>query len=166
MPIYEQSCQRCNIQFEVLIIGPLGDRVIVCPQCGGDKLERLISLCAFKMTSPIYGSYRGPCANTFENFTLHNAPRDKNGKKIVVNSLKELRQKEKELHFSLDIASEDRAEAKEAPQHEAHAGDITHGYQWNWAKDPVRRAKSMASPIVKLDVGVARSQKETLAGRD
>ncbi|MGE0451316.1 MAG: zinc ribbon domain-containing protein [Vicinamibacterales bacterium] len=41
MPLYEYRCSRCDHQFEALVrdVPPL-----VCPQCGSDGLERLMSV--------------------------------------------------------------------------------------------------------------------------
>lgn len=41
MPMYEYSCRKCEHTFETLVFD--GDTV-ECPECGGVKLERLISL--------------------------------------------------------------------------------------------------------------------------
>lgn len=41
MPIYEIKCQDCGHNGEVLVLG--GDAVLVCPECGSAKTERLIS---------------------------------------------------------------------------------------------------------------------------
>jgi hypothetical protein len=171
MPLYECQCAQCETKFEVLTRsyreyeeGKAAKR-IACPNCQSREHEQIVSLCAFKMTSPAHGSYRGDRANAFENFTVQNV-RDEKGRKVKVNSLKELRAAEQKYNFSLDIASADRGTAEEAPQNKEWAGDVTHGYDWHWARDPVKRAESMASPIVKLDIGIAASQKETLAGRD
>jgi putative FmdB family regulatory protein len=45
MPIYEYKCLKCNEQFEALVFG---DDNVSCPNCKGDKLERLMSACGFK----------------------------------------------------------------------------------------------------------------------
>ncbi len=46
MPIYEFRCLDCENEFEALVFKSSGK--ICCPQCDGEKLERLISACGFK----------------------------------------------------------------------------------------------------------------------
>ncbi|MBM4088507.1 MAG: zinc ribbon domain-containing protein [Planctomycetes bacterium] len=41
MPIYEYSCTKCGHEFETLL---RGDAQPQCPQCGGGKLEKLLSV--------------------------------------------------------------------------------------------------------------------------
>jgi len=56
MPIYEYKCLKCNEQFEALVFG---SEDASCPNCNGDKLERLMSACGFKSSgdsSPSTGS--------------------------------------------------------------------------------------------------------------
>ncbi len=47
MPIYEYECDACEHRFEVLV----RDRTAksACPECASDKLNRLISTCAFAL---------------------------------------------------------------------------------------------------------------------
>ena len=40
MPLYEYDCLKCAGRFEVLVRGP---QSIVCPACGHDKVERVLS---------------------------------------------------------------------------------------------------------------------------
>ncbi|MCD6214948.1 MAG: zinc ribbon domain-containing protein [Candidatus Desulfofervidus sp.] len=44
MPIYEYICQDCGNQFECLV--RKGEE-IVCPNCQGKHLKRLVSACGF-----------------------------------------------------------------------------------------------------------------------
>lgn len=44
MPIYEYHCEDCNENFECLVFG---SEVPECPQCKGNKIERLMSSCGF-----------------------------------------------------------------------------------------------------------------------
>jgi putative FmdB family regulatory protein len=41
MPLYEYSCQQCNHTFEALVFD---GEAVECPQCRGDRLERLLSV--------------------------------------------------------------------------------------------------------------------------
>lgn len=72
MPIYEYKCENCNSEFEVeqkITAAPGAD----CPNCGGQKVRRLISSTAFHLKGSgwyvtDYGSKRSgsavssPCA--------------------------------------------------------------------------------------------------------
>ena len=40
MPLYNYRCTACDNSFETLV---RGDEVPVCPSCGSDKLDKLIS---------------------------------------------------------------------------------------------------------------------------
>jgi putative FmdB family regulatory protein len=41
MPLYEYACRKCEHTFETLVFN--GERV-ECPECHGDKLDRLLSV--------------------------------------------------------------------------------------------------------------------------
>lgn len=41
MPLYEYTCSACQQQFEVLV---RGDERPACPECGGTRLEKLLSV--------------------------------------------------------------------------------------------------------------------------
>lgn len=41
MPLYEYACEKCEHTFEALVFN--GEQV-ECPQCHGDRLERLLSI--------------------------------------------------------------------------------------------------------------------------
>ena len=41
MPLFDYHCRSCESDFELLI---RGSAVPVCPECGGQDLERLLSL--------------------------------------------------------------------------------------------------------------------------
>ena len=41
MPIYEYRCETCDERFEELVRRP--DETVACPQCGGERAERLLS---------------------------------------------------------------------------------------------------------------------------
>jgi putative FmdB family regulatory protein len=51
MPLYSYQCTKCEKEFELLVGS--GD-VPVCPSCGGEKLERLISRVAPEAKSRSY----------------------------------------------------------------------------------------------------------------
>lgn len=145
MPLYEYGCYNCGMKFEMLIIG---DRKPICPACNESvELEQLVS--TFSMSLAATLSRRGRCANMFENFTVQHVRDKKTGKPIVVNSLKELRAAEKEHNFALAIASDDNALAAQPPQNESWAGDVSHDYNWKWARDPKRHSDRGGVSVVK-----------------
>ena len=41
MPIYEYRCESCAERFEELVRRP--DDPVACPECGGERAERLLS---------------------------------------------------------------------------------------------------------------------------
>lgn len=47
MPIYEYECTTCAHRFEVLVRDRMAQ--IACPKCECEKLNRLISTCAFSL---------------------------------------------------------------------------------------------------------------------
>ena len=49
MPIYEYSCPECHTEFEELVFG---NDVPICPSCGGNKSERLLSCACLHMPAP------------------------------------------------------------------------------------------------------------------
>jgi putative FmdB family regulatory protein len=44
MPLYEYKCSGCGNHFELLILK--ASQTIACPSCGGELLERLLSMFA------------------------------------------------------------------------------------------------------------------------
>lgn len=46
MPIYEFKCQGCGNEFETLVFR--SDEQVCCPQCQGEKVQRLMSGFAHK----------------------------------------------------------------------------------------------------------------------
>ena len=48
MPIYEYRCGDCQSVSPRLVYSWSADRVVECPQCGGTKLERLMSAFSFR----------------------------------------------------------------------------------------------------------------------
>jgi hypothetical protein len=100
--------------------------------------------------------------NMFEGFTLDNV-HDEHGKKVTVNSLQELRVAEKRYNFALAVASDDGGTAATPPQHESWAGDLTHGYEKKWARDP--KAYKSEAARKGVSTGVADNAEGTLANR-
>ena len=45
MPIYDYRCRSCEHVFEALV---RGSKIVVCPECKSEQLERLLSLPAIK----------------------------------------------------------------------------------------------------------------------
>jgi putative FmdB family regulatory protein len=45
MPIFDFSCRKCEVVFEALV---RGSAVPVCPHCGSQELERMMSLPAIR----------------------------------------------------------------------------------------------------------------------
>jgi putative FmdB family regulatory protein len=43
MPIFEYECRRCGHRFEAIVSG---SRKAACPECGGRRLEKLLSVFA------------------------------------------------------------------------------------------------------------------------
>ncbi len=50
MPIYEYECHPCDIQFQSLIMKKEQEESLVCPECGGSKLKKLISRVAYHVS--------------------------------------------------------------------------------------------------------------------
>lgn len=46
MPIYEYECGDCQKHFETLVFR--SDEPVICPQCGGERADRIMSVCGFK----------------------------------------------------------------------------------------------------------------------
>ncbi len=42
MPIYEFKCNSCGKEFEALVMSQ--DEEVRCPECGSEKVERLLSV--------------------------------------------------------------------------------------------------------------------------
>ncbi|HKK34523.1 MAG TPA: zinc ribbon domain-containing protein [Desulfomicrobiaceae bacterium] len=50
MPIYEYVCEKCQKEFEEIV---LGDETITCPACGSRETTKLISRGNFRTGGPI-----------------------------------------------------------------------------------------------------------------
>jgi putative FmdB family regulatory protein len=62
MPIYEYACQKCQKEFEELILG--GQTDIHCPACDSGEVKRLLSVAAIKTSSGFVstGASAGGCS--------------------------------------------------------------------------------------------------------
>lgn len=49
MPLFEYSCEKCNAQSEVLVLGSARPK---CPECGSTRLKKLASAFAAVVASP------------------------------------------------------------------------------------------------------------------
>ncbi len=47
MPIFEYKCAKCGSEFEEIVLDN-GDAPVVCPDCGSDKTDKLISRCKYR----------------------------------------------------------------------------------------------------------------------
>lgn len=71
MPVYEYRCQACQHEFEELVRSEASEKSVACPDCGGRKVERKLSVFAARQASeasvpPMGGCGRcgdpnGPC---------------------------------------------------------------------------------------------------------
>lgn len=50
MPIYEYECSSCAATFQSLIMKKDQEKGLVCPECGGHKLNRLISRVSYHVS--------------------------------------------------------------------------------------------------------------------
>ncbi|NDV18854.1 zinc ribbon domain-containing protein [Pseudodesulfovibrio sp. JC047] len=50
MPIYEYTCQDCGTNFEELVFSQ--DAAVPCPNCGSEKTEKQLSVCAIQTDGP------------------------------------------------------------------------------------------------------------------
>ncbi len=51
MPIYEYRCEECGEKFEKLVRLSTSTSEIECPNCSGQKVEKLISTFCARMSS-------------------------------------------------------------------------------------------------------------------
>lgn len=170
MAIYLYRCQslECAITFEALLITQEDRDSVCCPRCFSKQIEQLPTTFSTRMAAPSpFDFKRGPCHNPFENLTLQHI-HDEHGKPLRVNSRRELEAAEKKygfVHALSHTLTKDQLDTP--PQHESWAGDLARAsnYEWKWARDPHERERSMASSVVQVDVGIAPTKSETLAGR-
>jgi len=50
MPIFEYECLGCNKKFQSLVMKNEEEATICCPECGRDKLKKLISRVAYHVS--------------------------------------------------------------------------------------------------------------------
>ncbi|MBK9064365.1 MAG: zinc ribbon domain-containing protein [Acidobacteria bacterium] len=43
MPLYEFTCEKCGATFEELVGAGLEDFGVTCPECGSEKIQKLVS---------------------------------------------------------------------------------------------------------------------------
>jgi len=43
MPLYEFTCEECGATFEELVGAGLDGLGVTCPECGSEKIEKLVS---------------------------------------------------------------------------------------------------------------------------
>lgn len=60
--MYEYRCQECGKLYEQLRRMSEADTNLECPHCGGHKVERQVSTCAFSGFASGGGSAGGGCA--------------------------------------------------------------------------------------------------------
>lgn len=64
MPIYEYRCRTCKHEFEQLVRSSRSKAKVACPQCGGGKVERRLSVFAARQSDAADSgppSLPGPC---------------------------------------------------------------------------------------------------------
>ena len=50
MPIYEYECRICQRRFQTLVMKKDEEKQVVCPECGGKKIMKLISRVAYHVS--------------------------------------------------------------------------------------------------------------------
>jgi len=58
MPVYDYRCHDCARTFEVFLRGA-GAEALTCPDCGSERLERLLS--TFSVVNPAVGGGATTC---------------------------------------------------------------------------------------------------------
>jgi putative FmdB family regulatory protein len=157
MPCYDEQCRDCGTTFEIVVLSFSAPRP--CPECGSNNTEQLVSVPHFRMGQRRFEIKRGPSHNPYQNLTLTHV-HDENHKPITVNSERELHAAEKRYGFTHAASW---GLEKEPPQHEKWAGDITHGYERKFNRDPA----AYVSPDARKGVstGISKDAQSTLASR-
>ena len=136
--------------------------MVKCSKCGAETSFGTIT---FDARGNPNAQYCRPCrprqhTDTAKNmwgddgFKLDHV-KDEAGKNVVIHSTKDLREKEKRYGFSLACMSED--DISKPPQHEPWAGDIAHGYEKKFNRNPAAYGKVDTSVA-----GIAKSAADTL----
>ena len=60
MPIYEFTCEKCQHDFEELVLSR--SETISCPECGGTKVERAMSVFSFSSAGSYHSSAGSSCS--------------------------------------------------------------------------------------------------------
>jgi putative FmdB family regulatory protein len=61
MPIYEYKCKNCGDKFEIFVFS-YGETGAICPECGSENIERLMS--GFASTGSGAESGKASCGGT------------------------------------------------------------------------------------------------------
>ncbi len=61
MPIYEYKCRGCENIFEELVLSEAAAKKVVCPGCGGRRIERVPSVFAAHAAAERPGPPPGGC---------------------------------------------------------------------------------------------------------
>lgn len=68
MPIYEYQCMSCEEQFQSLVMGNNDEENLLCPECGGGKLKKLISRVVYHMSEQDRLDSFDPAATKSDSF--------------------------------------------------------------------------------------------------
>jgi len=68
MPIYEYHCNSCKNHFQCLIMKREEKGTLICPECGGSDLERLISLVTYHVSEQDRLGAFDPMASKSDSF--------------------------------------------------------------------------------------------------
>ncbi len=68
MPIYEYECLTCQFEFQTLILNSREEKGLICPQCGENKLKRLISRVTYHQSETSRLAGFDPAARQGESF--------------------------------------------------------------------------------------------------
>ena len=68
MPIYEYRCLSCKKHFQSLIIKREEEETLICPECGGSDLKKLISMVAYHVSEQDRLGAFDPMASKSDSF--------------------------------------------------------------------------------------------------